>query len=626
MKTCTIPLLLALLFAQSLWSLAALGPVTPVPGQPAGALAGRIVYAGARHGWVYDPNSWRLMREVLLDMNEDSNNQDQMTLFAYYCFNAGATVVPLRPVGNQTNEVVLDNDDPDVVLAGTWVANTTNTVYYGSPGDVRYLFAALSATETATATYTPNIPVTGFYPVYTWVAHGGDRTSQLYRIRHTGGEATVRVPHHMVGNGWVYLGSYYFQAGSNSTTGAVVISNLAPTPSMGRLVIADAIRFGNGMGSVNRGGGVSTYPREEEAIRYWVQNSVGQGQSSGLYDLAGSGDETDDFGAVARMIREMNREQSGTLFKRIYIGFHSNSFDGTARGSLAVYNQTVLQQTPNQVRLAQICGRTVTDEMVAMNAQMEFSWFDRGSGATHAAPDFSEINTNLNNELDATIIEVAFHDNASDAKLLRDPKVRTWVARAAYHAVIKYMNEFDGLPLTFLPEPPYNLRVAAAADGIAIAWNTPVAQAGSGAPTNYLIYRSTDGYGFGNPVSVAGGSTTSFTLTNLASDTDYYFRVSAVNAGGESLPSEVGGCRRASNPRQSRILVVNAFDRFDRTTNLRESATVRGYVPPGNSGTFDRVRPRANNSFDYVVPHGKAIQALVGRRGQHQIQRVAGVI
>ena len=124
MKTCTIPLLLALLFAQSLWSLAALGPVTPVPGQPAGALAGRIVYAGARHGWVYDPSSWRLMREVLLDMNEDSNNQDQMTLFAYYCFNAGATVVPLRPVGNQTNEVVLDNDDPGVVLAGTWVANT----------------------------------------------------------------------------------------------------------------------------------------------------------------------------------------------------------------------------------------------------------------------------------------------------------------------------------------------------------------------------------------------------------------------------------------------------------------------------------------------------------------------
>ena len=45
-------------------------------------------------------------------MNEDTGNVDQMTMFVYQCFNAGATVVPMRPVGNQTNEVVLDNVDP----------------------------------------------------------------------------------------------------------------------------------------------------------------------------------------------------------------------------------------------------------------------------------------------------------------------------------------------------------------------------------------------------------------------------------------------------------------------------------------------------------------------------------
>ena len=38
------------------------------------------------------------------------------------------------------------------------------------------------------------------------------------------------------------------------------------------------------------------------------------------------------------------------------------------------------------------------------------------------------------------ILEVAFHDNTSDAALLRDPKVRNWVARGAYHAVVRYMN------------------------------------------------------------------------------------------------------------------------------------------------------------------------------------------
>ena len=162
-------------------------------------------------------------------MSEDYGNLDQMTMFVFYCFNSGATVVPFRAVGFQTNEVVLDNDDLGVTWSGSW-SNSSFTNYYGNPGDVPYRFTTAADTETATATYTPNIPVAGFYPVYTWVLAGGNRTNQLYRIRHTGGEATVRVPHQMVGNGWVYLGTYYFNAGANAANGAVVISNLGPAP------------------------------------------------------------------------------------------------------------------------------------------------------------------------------------------------------------------------------------------------------------------------------------------------------------------------------------------------------------------------------------------------------------
>jgi hypothetical protein len=44
-------------------------------------------------------------------MVEDLGNQDQMTAFVDYAWNAGATVVPLRPVGYQPNEYVVDNDD-----------------------------------------------------------------------------------------------------------------------------------------------------------------------------------------------------------------------------------------------------------------------------------------------------------------------------------------------------------------------------------------------------------------------------------------------------------------------------------------------------------------------------------
>ena len=150
------------------------GPVTPAVGQPSGALSGRIVFTSGGHGWTADTGSWYLQRGVLLEMNEDYGNVDQMNFFADYCFNAGAAVVPMRPLGNQTNEVVLDNDAPGVTFAGAW-SDSTSTIFYGSPGDVPYRFASLAVTETATATYTPNFPATGFYPAYTWVRHGSDR-------------------------------------------------------------------------------------------------------------------------------------------------------------------------------------------------------------------------------------------------------------------------------------------------------------------------------------------------------------------------------------------------------------------------------------------------------------------
>lgn len=584
---------------------AAVGPVAPAARQPSGALSGRIVFTSAGHGWTWGSSGWFTQRGVVNEICEDFGNLDQMTMFVFYCFNAGATVVPFRPVGYQTNEVVLDNDDPAVTFSGSW-ANSTSTIFWGSPGDVPYRYASLAASETATATYTPTFPAAGFYPVYTWVRHGSDRGDQLYRVRHTGGETQVRVPHYRVGNGWVYLGTYYFNAGSNAAVGSVVISNLRATTN-GSVVIADAIRFGNGMGDVDRGTGVSAYPREEEASRYWVQRALGQGQSSSIYDVSGLDDQDDNVGTPPRMAAEMNREASGSIYQRIYIGFHSNA--GGGRGAVGLYRSDS-NTTLNQQRLAYLCGHEVNVDMESIGAPpLEVPW-DSNRASEAIAGIYGEINgAAINQEMDATIIEVGFHDQVDDAKILRDPKGRNWIARAVYHAVIRYMNEFDAVPLNFLPEPPVNVRALAVSNGIQIAWDAPVAQAGSGAPTGYVIYLSTNGYGFGNPIGVSGGATLSYTFTNLTAGVEYYFRVAATNAGGESLPSETVGCRRAADPGALRVLVVNAFDRFDRTIAPRQTPSRQNYTPPGNSGTMVRVIPRAINAFDYVVTYGRALAA-----------------
>ena|ERR1051326_4308679 len=139
--------------------------------QQRGALSGKIVFMNSGHGWTWDSTlapPWRLQRPILNSMNEDYGNLDQLNFFADYCFNAGATVVSFRPLGHQTNEVILDNTSPAVTWTGTW-SDSSSTIYYGAPGAVPYRFASLAATETATATYTPNIPVAGYYPVYCWI-------------------------------------------------------------------------------------------------------------------------------------------------------------------------------------------------------------------------------------------------------------------------------------------------------------------------------------------------------------------------------------------------------------------------------------------------------------------------
>jgi hypothetical protein len=582
--------------------------------QCAGSLSGRIVFTCGGHGWAWNGDHWTTGRGVGNEMNEDYGNLDQMNFFIPYAFNAGAAVVAFRPIGCQTNEVVLDNDSRGVRFSGKWF-NSRSTIFFGRAGAVPYRFALLAKTETATAAYTPRIPAAGFYPVYTWVRHGPDRTSQLYRILHTGGQTLVRVPHHMVGSGWVYLGTYFFEAGADRKRGSVIISNLQPSPGFGSVAVADAIRFGNGMGDVVPvpGAPVSTYPREEEASLYWVLKSLGQGQTNVL--SARSGDQgTSNVSAPPRMARAMNRTSEGNMFKRIYLGFHSNA--GGGRGPLGLWNDAKLfpgTETPHQQRLAELVGAEVSSTLSAMAVPpLELPWFKR-SNVIYARNDyaFGEINNRtIRDEFDATILEVAFLDSRDDAKLLRDPKVRDIVARCSYRALVRYMNEFDGLPLQFLPEPPRNLRVTSAPEGVCVAWDEPVGAEASpiDGVQSYLVSRSENGYGFGNPVRAAG-SQTSVTLPDVPRGKDVYFRVTAVNAAGESLPSAVAGCRPAPKAIAPRVLVVNAFTELNRFNNLRQTLRGTNYIMPSAVGKMDRVIPRLNNASDYVVQHGKALAA-----------------
>lgn len=591
---------------QIVRSAPAAAPGAPIAAtQPAGALSDIIVYCSAGHGFTGD-GSWITGRGLTHGMVEDMGNVDQLNTFAEYCFQAGATVVPFRPVGYQANEVVLDNVSPGVTFGGAW-SDSTSTIYYGAAGATPYRFSYVNSTgTTAWAIYRPTIPAEGFYPVYAWTRSGSDRVKQLYRIYHSGGVTDVRVNHRRVGLGWVWLGTYHFNAG---TGGSVNISNHAPGENpASNVVIADAIRFGNGMGDVNRGVGISMFERELEASRYWIQNMVGQGMSSGLYDLSGYNDNSDNVGAPARMAAEMNREADGGYWDRIYLGFHSNADGGagTARGPMGLYDNrgTTLKQN-RQKDYGLVLAREINQDMEALDSDILLADDWANNSADMYGSAYGELYGTMNDEMNSTIIEVAFHNNAEDAKFLKDPVARRLMSMSSYQGIVKHLATNNAaVPLALLPEPPTAVRaINSGAGRVTVSWAAPASGGAFGdAATGYVVYRSTNGYGFGNPVAVAGGGTTSVTFTNLAAGDTWFFHVAATNRGGESLRSKVVGAR-VSPSGSAAHLVVDGFDRNHRTQ------TPNRYFANNVNGQVAMVRPRQINSFDYAVQHGKALAA-----------------
>jgi hypothetical protein len=168
--------------------------------------------------------------------------------------------------------------------------------------------------------------------------------------------------------------------------------------------------------------------------------------------------------------------------------------------------------------------------------------------------------------------------------------------------VIDYFDARDTTTPNIDPPPPVaDVRATSSGAGsVTLTWTPGTASSwAGGAATGYTIYASTNGRGFDGGTQVAGGATSSFTLTGLDPHQQYYFKVVTRNTGGESPGSEVVAA--LPNGAAKRVLIVNGFDRNDRSLVPKEPFA-------GGSSLADRVRPRLTNSFDYAVQMAEAIR------------------
>jgi hypothetical protein len=307
-------------------------PPAPGQGQPQGALSGRTVYVSAGHGWQWNDyvSNWRTQRPPYPNppyvgpIIEDHNNAEAVIQYLLqYLWNAGAQVWPVRERDMNAAEVVVDNDAPapgtGYLETGAWVTTTyAGTGYAGT--DYRYTMT-VTDTPTATAVWTATLPADDEYAVYVWYRPGSDRARDAhYTVHHAGGETSVTVDQRHHGVTWHYLGTYGFRGGE---VAMVTLSNRSS--QAGRIVVADALRFGGG--TFDNLAGIETsapYPPDEpwwEVAAFYYTQRMGMGQPP------------DDVTARPIYARW---EHAGTGDDAVYVSWHSNGLSGyqyTASGT-----------------------------------------------------------------------------------------------------------------------------------------------------------------------------------------------------------------------------------------------------------------------------------------------------
>jgi hypothetical protein len=150
-------------------------------------------------------------------VNQKTNGSQFVFLGTYY-FDA------------QTGHTSVIVDNVDATFVGDWPSSDTVSAYN------RSLQYHAAGTGTDTITFTPNLAQTGNYDVYAWwTKHSNRATNAPYTINYSGGSDTVLIDQQQGGGGWIYLGTYSFEAG---TGGSVVLSDNA-----NGYLIADAIKF-----------------------------------------------------------------------------------------------------------------------------------------------------------------------------------------------------------------------------------------------------------------------------------------------------------------------------------------------------------------------------------------------
>lgn len=569
--------------------------------QPDLGLAGRHIALWQSHGRYFDQvrNKWRWQRSCLWETCEDLYTQSYVLPYLVPMLeNAGACVMLPRERDTQLHEMIADNDLSNSYLEeGIWQDGPVGFAHLyeiyrtgDNPfrhGTTRRIASARDGAESS-ASWSVDFPEKGEYAVYVSYASGPESVEDaLYTVHHAGGESRFEVNQTMGGGTWIFLGKFPFEAGRREV---VTLSNRSRTG--GRMVSADAVKVGGGYGNIVRVTDpslydkarefdlkhgskdpstklefleeTSGYPRFCEGARYWLQ-------------WAGFGEEVyapkehlddykEDFMSRACWVNALmggSQRAPEIEGKRIPVdmafAFHSDA--GVRDGDEIVGTLGIFYTKENHGRFSggadRYRSRDLTDivqtQIVSdIRRAYEPEWMRRGlwnrayyEARIPSAPTM--------------LLELLSHQNFADMRYGHDPRFKFFVSRAIYKGILRYLSsqyrtEYIVQPL---PVEAFSTEIIGG-DSVRLNWS-PVTDSleRTAAPDSYIVYTRRDDGGFDNGQRVKGTSLVVAQQPGVI----YSYKVTAVNRGGESFPSETLAACIAPQSR-GRVLVVNGFDRI----------------------------------------------------------------
>lgn len=554
------------------------------PAKTTHGLHNRHIALWASHGRYYDVNSgiWKWQRPRLFGTTEDLFTQ---TIVVPYLIpmleNAGAVVFTPRERDWQKHEVIVDNDDKasgttyiEVYAKHEWTDAGTKGFarHAGTYGDGENPFEAGTARMAKTTTkknnyslisYQPKFPEEGRYAVY--VSYRTLKNSiddASYTVWHKGEKTEFRVNQQIGGGTWVYLGTFDFDKGSSEYNRVIVTNRSAHS---GGVVTADAVRFGGGMGNIERGGCTSGLPRCLEGARYYAQ-------WAGMpYNVYSSKNGTDDYGDDINTRSLMTNHLAGgscyvpsatglNVPIELSLAVHSDagySKDGTGLiGSLGICT-TGFNDGRLNAGISRMASRDFADALLS-NAARDIT-YKYGQWNKREIFDRNYSETRMP-EVPSAILETMSHQNFPDMVYGHDPNFRFTLARSIYKTILRYVNDQHDRPYVVTPLTPDNFRIEFTnADEVRLSWNAVKdPQEATSQPTGYILYTSTCSSDFDNGTYIRADNSH---RVKLEPGVLYSFRVAAVNAGGCSFPSEVL-CALYTPGAIKDVMIVDGFHRL----------------------------------------------------------------